>query len=66
MEPQNQGNSSRPGPEDVEKKEVVKEREVPRVHSRTMQNEIRGVLGRMTASAARMILAFSIPCEVRV
>ena len=33
------------------KERVTKERAVQRVHSRALQNERRGVLGRMTADA---------------
>ena len=41
-----------PGPEVVKRQRVAKERAVQRVSSWTVQNDIRGVLGRMTAGAA--------------
>ena len=56
MEPQKPGNSSEPGPEVVEKQRVAKGRAAQRVGSTTVQNEMRGVLGWMTADAARRIL----------
>ena len=53
MEPQKPGNSPRSGPKIVvERLSVVKERASQRVSSWTVQNEIRGVLGRIAASAA--------------
>ena len=56
MEPQKPGKSLGPGPEVVEKQRVVKERVAQRVHSWTVQNEMRGVLGRVSACAAGRIL----------
>ena len=43
-----------PGPESkiVERQKVAKERATLKVRSWTAQNEMRGVLGRMTAGAA--------------
>ena len=41
-----------PGPENVEMQRVAKERAALRVRSWTDQNEMRGDMGRMTASAA--------------
>ena len=40
------GQLPRQGPEVVERKRVARERAAQRVHSWTMQNEMRGVLGR--------------------
>ena len=52
MEFQKPGNFPRPGPEVVERQRVVKERAAQRARSWTVQNEIRGVLGRVFASVA--------------
>ena len=52
MEPQKTSNSLESGPEVVERQKVAKERAVQRVRSWTVQHEMRGVLGRMTESAA--------------
>ena len=56
MRPQKPGNSPGPGPEVVERQKIAKERAMQRVRSWTVQNEMRGVLGRVSASAARRIL----------
>ena len=56
MRPQKPGSSPRPGPEDVERQKIAKERARQRVRSWTMQNEIRDVLGRVSAGAPRRIL----------
>ena len=56
MEPQKPGNSPGPGPEVKEKPSVVKERAAKGVRSWTVQNETRGVLGRVSADAERWIL----------
>ena len=53
------GNSPEPGPEFVERQSVVKERTAQRVRSWTVQNEMRGVLGRVSAGAAETILDFA-------
>ena len=42
MTPQKPGNSPGPGPEVEEKRRVAKERAAQRVHSWTVQNEMRG------------------------
>ena len=55
MEPQKPGNSQGPGPEVVERQRFAKERAMQRVLSWTVQNEMRGVLGRVSTSAARII-----------
>ena len=65
MEPQKLGNSSRSGPEVVKRQRVAKERAAQRVRSWTMQNEIRGVLGRKFAGAAGKILNSANPREIR-
>ena len=56
MEPQKPGNSLGPGPEVVERQRVAKERAAQRVRSWTVQNEMRGVLGRVSTGAAGRIL----------
>ena len=55
MEPQKPGNSPGPGPKVVERQRVAKERAAQRVRSWIVQNEMRGVLGRVFASAAGRI-----------
>ena len=65
MEPQKPGNSSRPGPEVVERQIVAKERAAQRVSSWTVQKVMRGVLGRVCTSAARKILDSANPREIR-
>ena len=52
MEPQKPGNSVGPGPEIAERQRIAKKRAAQRVRSWTVQNEMGGVLGRMTAGAA--------------
>ena len=56
MESQLPGNSLGPGPEVVERQKIAKEQAVQRVRSWTVQNEVRSVLGRVSAGAARKIL----------
>ena len=51
MRPQNPGNSQGPGPEVVERQKTAKERATQRVRSWTVQNEMRSVLGRVSAGA---------------
>ena len=65
MEPQNPGSSSGPGPEVVERQKIAKERATQRVHSWTVQNEMRDVLGRVSAGAAGRILSSTNPREIR-
>ena len=52
MEPQKPGNSPGFGPEIVQRQRVAQERAVQRVRSWTVQNEMRGVLGRVSEGAA--------------
>ena len=47
-EPQKLGNSPRPGPEVAERQKIAKERAMQRVRGWSVQNEIRGVLGRVS------------------
>ena len=65
MELQKPGNSPEPGPEVIEKHKVAKEQVAQRVHSWTEQNEMRSVLGRMAAGAAKRILDSANPSEIR-
>ena len=57
---QKPGNSPGPGPEVVRE-----ERAVQTIRSWTVQNEMRGVLGRVTAGATRRILDSVNPREKR-
>ena len=65
IESQKPGNSPRPGPEVVERQRVVKERAAQRVRSWTVQNAMRGVLGRVSAGAAGRALDSANPEAVR-
>ena len=56
MVPQKPGNSPEPGTEVVERQKIAKERATQRFRSWTVQNEMRGVLGWVSASAAEGIL----------
>ena len=64
MEPQKPGNSPGPGTEVVERQKIAKERATQRVRSWTLQNEMRGVLGRVSASAAGRIFDSANPREI--
>ena len=65
MESQKPGNSPGPGPEVVERQRVAKERAAQRVCSWTVQNEMRGVLERVSAGTAERILDSANPREIR-
>ena len=65
MEPQKPGYSPRPGSEVMEGQRVAKERAAQRDRSWTVHNEMRGVLGRVSASAAGRILDSANPKEIR-
>ena len=65
MVAQKPGNFSGPGPEVVERQRIAKERATQRVRSWTVQNEMRGVLGGVSASAARRILDSANSREIR-
>ena len=65
MEPQKPGNSPGSGPQVVERQRVAKERAAQRVRSWIVQNEMRDVLGRASAGAARRILDSANPGEIR-
>ena len=65
MESQKPGNYPGSGPEVVERQRVAKERATQRVRCWTVQNEMRGVPGRVSASAAGRILDSADPREIR-
>ena len=65
MEPQKPGNSPGSRPEVVPRQRVAKERAAQRVRSWTVQNEIRDVLGRVSAGAAGRIFDSADPEEMR-
>ena len=54
-----------PGPEVVEKQRVAKEQAAQRIRSWTVQSEMRGVLGRVSAGAAGRVLDSANPREVK-
>ena len=55
MRPLKPGNSPGPGPEVVEGQKIAIEQATQRVRSWIVQNEMRGVLGRVFTSAAKRI-----------
>ena len=59
------GNFPEPGPEVVERQRVAEEPAAQRVHSGTVHNEVRGVLERVPAGAARRILDSANPRDIR-
>ena len=59
------GDSPGSGSEVVESQRVARERAAQRVRSWTVQNEMRGVLGRVSAGAAGKILDAANPREIR-
>ena len=65
MEHQKPDNSPGFGPEVVERQRVAKERAAQRARSWTVQNEMRGVLGRVSTGAAGRILDSANPEEIR-
>ena len=66
MEPQKPNNSPRPGPEVVKKQRVSEERAAQRVRSWTVQNQMRGVLGRVSTGAAGRILNSANPKDTEL
>ena len=64
MEPQKPGNSPEPGTEVVKRQKIARERAMQRVRFWTVQNEMRGVLGRVSGSAAGRILDSANPREI--
>ena len=56
METQRPSNSPRPAPEFVKGQRVAIEQATQRVRSWAVQNEMRGILGRVSADAAGTIL----------
>ena len=65
MEPQNPGNFPGPGPEVVKRQRVVKKQKAQRVRCWTVQNEMRGVLGQISAGASGSILDSVNPRKIR-
>ena len=65
MGPQKPGNSPGSGPEIVKRQRVAKERAAQRVRSWTVQNDIRSVLGRVSAGAAGRILDSANPRKTK-
>ena len=65
MESQKPGNSPGSGPEVVERQRVAKDRAAQRVCSWTVQNEMRGVLRRVSAGAPGRILDSVNPREIK-
>ena len=65
MGPQKPGQLSGPGPEVVGRPRVAKDRAAQRVRCWTVQDEMRDVLGRVSAGAAGRILDFANPREIR-
>ena len=65
MEPQKPSNSTGSGPEVVQRQRVAKVRAAQRVRSWTVQNEMRGVLGRVSTGAAGRILDSANPREIK-
>ena len=65
LEPQKPGNSPGSGPEVIERQKVAKDRAAQRVRSWTVQNEIRGVLGRVSAGTAGRILDSAISTKIK-
>ena len=65
MEPQKPGNSPWPGPEVVERQRIARERAAQRVRSWTVQDKMKGVLGRVSPGAAERVLDFAKSGEIR-
>ena len=65
MEPQKLANSPGSGPESIERQRVAKERAAQQARSWTVQNEMSGVLGRVSAGATRKILDSANPQKTR-
>ena len=65
MEPQKLGTSPGSGPEVIERQRVAKEQAAQRVCNWTVQNEMRGVLGRVSTGAAGRILSSANSREIR-
>ena len=65
MEPQKPGNFAGPGTEVVETQRVAKEPVPQRVRSWTVQNEMRGVLERVSTGDAGRALNSANPRKIR-
>ena len=64
MEPQKPGNCPWPGPEVEERQKVAKDRAAQRVRSWTKQNEMSGILERVSAGAVGRILDSAYPSKI--
>ena len=64
MKPHKLGNSPGSEPEVVKRQKIAKEGAARRVRSWTVQNEIIGVVGRVSASAAERVLDPADPREI--
>ena len=62
---QKPGNTARPGPVVLERQRVTKERAAQRVRSLTVQIEMRGILGRVSAGAVGKVLHSANLREIR-
>ena len=62
---QRPGNSPGSGPEVEERQRVAKERVAQRIRSRTVQNEMKDVMGRVSTGAAARILDSANSTEIR-
>ena len=62
---QKPGNSPGPGSEIVERQRATKEQAAQRVRSWTVHNEMKSVLGRMSAGAAGRIVDSANPSKIR-
>ena len=65
MEPQKPGNFPGPGSEVVKREREWPKSERHRVRCWTVQNEMRDVLGRVSAGAAERILDYANPKKIR-
>ena len=59
------GQLPRPGSQVVKRQRIAKERAAQNVRNWRVQNEMRGVLGRVSVGAARMILNSANPQQIR-
>ena len=65
IEPQKLGNSTGPGLKVVKRQKIAKKQAAQRVRSWKVQNEMRGVLGRVSAGVANRILDSANSREIR-
>ena len=65
MEPQKPGSYTVPEPKVVKRQSVAKKRATQRVHSWSVQNDMRGVLGQVFTGTAVLILDSANPRKIR-